>query len=432
MANLNSSQNLLRLTIAFSATATILSSNAAGSSGLETIHGREVAVLETPAAHLEIDLAGGSISQFRLAGTTLNPLSWLLPGEDDTAIHAFGHFLCLDRWGPPSVNEERHGMPYHGEASHVRWSLDRYTLLPGVAVQAELKAKLPIAGLSVRRVVQLSQTPAGGADGVRAGLFTVREEVTNDNPLGRIYNMVQHPTIGAPFLDSSTVVDCNGKRGFAQGRQTAASRRADEAVARSGECHGPNGKSQGVERRSGTECRLIRNRREYGWITAATPAQGLLIGYVWLAKDYPWVSVWRDVHNGQPAARGLEFGTTGLHQPFPILVEKGRIWDRPLFEYIDAGQTKVKQYASFSSTIPSNFAGVQSIEAGSHGIVVHERAPMDARSYKIAAEGIIPSSERKGEQDQESKEQDSIKRKSPGSAQQDRKAIPTTPPGHPE
>ena len=49
-----------------------------------------------------------------------------------------------------------------------------------------------------------------------AAVFTVSETVTNRNKLGRIYNMVQHATIGPPFLDETTVVDSNAERGFMQ------------------------------------------------------------------------------------------------------------------------------------------------------------------------------------------------------------------------
>ena len=65
-----------------------------------------------------------------------------------------------------------------------------------------------MAGLEVRRDVSL-------IDG--SAVVVVREQVTSINKLGRIYNMVQHPSIAAPFLDTDTVIDCNGKRGFAQG-----------------------------------------------------------------------------------------------------------------------------------------------------------------------------------------------------------------------
>jgi hypothetical protein len=49
-----------------------------------------------------------------------------------------------------------------------------------------------------------------------ASFFTVSETVTNRNKLGRVYNMVQHATIGPPFLDETTVVDSNAQHGFMQ------------------------------------------------------------------------------------------------------------------------------------------------------------------------------------------------------------------------
>jgi hypothetical protein len=144
-----------------------------------------------------------------LAGRSeLNPLSWAHPAPEDVSLQGFGHFLCLDRWGPPSQAEAAQGMPYHGEAAHVPWQVVREPGLRDGAIEAQISATLPKAGLSVRRTIRLS---------VKAAVCAVREEVRNDNPLGRIYNMVQHPTIAPPFLDETTLVDCNGSRGFAQG-----------------------------------------------------------------------------------------------------------------------------------------------------------------------------------------------------------------------
>src|SRR5204863_5576219 len=75
------------------------------------------------------------------------------------------------------------------------------------SVFTAMGATLPIAGLEVRRTVRLSEA---------AGVFSVSETVTNANKLGRLYNMVQHATIGPPFLDENTVVDSNAQRGFMQ------------------------------------------------------------------------------------------------------------------------------------------------------------------------------------------------------------------------
>jgi hypothetical protein len=128
----------------------------------------------------------------------------------------------------------------------------------------------------------------------------------------------------------------------------------------------------------------------YGWVTATTASRGLLIGYLWKSADYPWVSLWRDARDGKPAARGLEFGTTGLHQPFPILVKKGRIWDRPLFAYLDAGETTARSYIGFLCKIPGDFAGVDSITVANFRLVLRERA-RSPREVTIETDNLLPN-----------------------------------------
>src|ERR1041384_6740624 len=145
----------------------------------ESIQGRRSLVMENQAARLVVDLEGGSIGDFRLTGSDLNPLSWSAPTRGDISRHGFGHFLCLDRWGPPSEAEGARGMPYHGEAAHVPWAVLRDASPRSGVIEAEISATLPIAGLTVRRTLRMSST---------AAVFEVREEVTNRDALGRIYN----------------------------------------------------------------------------------------------------------------------------------------------------------------------------------------------------------------------------------------------------
>src|SRR5689334_24716158 len=85
------------------------------------VNGRPSTVLTTEAATVVIDLGGGSIVDFHLGGGGLNPLRWLGPGDEDQALRPMAHFLCLDRWGPPTAAELRNGMPFHGEAARVEW-----------------------------------------------------------------------------------------------------------------------------------------------------------------------------------------------------------------------------------------------------------------------------------------------------------------------
>ena len=308
-------------------------------------------VLETRSAKLIVELGGGSITDFHLSSHPLNPFTWELK-NDTTSPRLRGHFLCLDRWGQPSSAEQRNGMPFHGEAARVDWRIVSQPSVQGGKQVAEMSATLPLAGLDVTRRIRLA---------VDAAFFVVTERVTNRNKLGRIYNMVQHPSIAPPFLDEKTLVDANAKTGFIQASSL------------------PNPEQPRVEwpyaLRNGqpTDLRHLAGDPEpnvvsytideaHGWVTASSVSGGLLVGYIWKTSDYPWFNAWRDVDKGRPAARGLEFGTTGLHQPFPILVKKGRIFDRPLYAYIDAGETQTRSYACFLFRIPQDYKGVARVK----------------------------------------------------------------------
>ena len=340
--------------------------------GAETaVDGRPALVLEGKAARLVVDLGGGSIADFHLQGSDLNPLAWdswsFSENPDDPPTpdpRSMGHFLCLDRWGPASAAETANGMGWHGEASRVVWKVVEDAKKKKGGIRAEMAAVLPMAGLTVERRIRLAKKEA---------VFVVSESVTNDKPLGRIYNMVQHPTIGPPFLDETTVVDANARKGFMQGGSLPNPEEPSvywpQALTRDGKAVNlrhltddpqPNVASYVID-------------EEYGWTTASNAAKGLLIGYIWKTEDYPWFDAWRHVADGKPFARGLEFGTSGLHQPFPILVEKGRIFGRKFFEHIDAGETQTRSYACFLLEIPEGYQGVARISYQNGELILWER-----------------------------------------------------------
>lgn len=338
-----------------------------------TIKGRRSLVLEGEAAQLIVDLAGGSITNFHLLPQGISPIQWGAT-DNSTLPRPMGHFLCLDRWGQPSDSEIKSGMPFHGEASNVVWSVTQPLLKREGTLLAEMEAQLPMAGLKVRRHIALSQT---------GSFFTVREEITNVNKLGRLYNIVQHPTIGPPFLDENTLVDTNARKGFMQ--SSPLPNPEEPAV------YWPEGRHEG----QAVNLRHLTNshdpnvvsftvEEEYGWVTACNPTQGLLIGYLWKTAEYPWFNAWRHVEKGKPVARGLEFGTTGLHQPYPVLVKKGKIFGRALYEYLDAGEIASKSYLCFLIKIPKDYAGVGKITYSGKLLTLHERGGAPSRDLKIA------------------------------------------------
>jgi len=328
-------------------------------------------ILEGEESQVVVDLAGGSIAAFRIGQNGLNPLTWdSLPADESATSEtqlkprSMGHFLCLDRWGPATEAELAHGMGWHGEASRVLWSVVSQPKKAGDWIESEMGAELPLAGLSVSRSLRLNDSES---------VFVASESVRNERHLGRIYNIVQHPTIGPPFLDEGVIVDCNGTRGFMQESPLPDPEHPEVAW--------PTALNKaGVEidmrRLSDDDSPAVVSyivEGEYGWITASSPSKGLLIGYLWKASEYPWIDMWRNVRDGKPHARGLEFGTTGLHQPGPVLVEKGKIFDRKLFRFIDADETQTFSYACFLAEIPGDFSGVDELEYDGMGITMRER-----------------------------------------------------------
>jgi hypothetical protein len=253
-------------------------------------------------------------------------------------------------------------MPFHGEASRVEWKELRAPEARGSGNLAAMSAYLPIAGLEIRRSVSLADS---------AAVATVSETVTNRNKLGRLYNMVQHATIGPPFLDETTVVDSNARRGLMQSSPLP----NPEQI----EIRWP----QAIKDGNPVDLRRLTSDPdpnvvsfvidgEIGWVTATNASKELLLGYIFSTADYPWLNLWRHVQSGRPLARGLEFGTTGLHQPFTILTAKPQIFGKPTFAYLDSGESVTRRYTAFLTKIPNDFTGVGGVTNRNGRIIIQE------------------------------------------------------------
>ncbi len=320
---------------------------------------RPVVKLENDRAEVVVDLGGGSISEYRLKPSGLNPLQWdswsFNPKADEEPPmlpRSMGHFLCLDRWGSASEAEKARGFTNHGEATQVWWETLAESGSRSGLSRIRMGAKLPMAGIHVDRVARME---AGSS------VVVVEEIVTNKNPFGRIYNIVQHPTIGPPFLDEATIVDSNGARGFMQERSMPDPEETEARWPRAFQMDGTEVDLRFLKDDPSPNVVSFIIEEDIGWVTATSPEHGLLLGYIWKTDDYPWLNIWRHVKDGKPVARGLEFGTSGLHRPGPDLVAKGRIFGKPLYRYIDADEQQTFRYAMFLAKIPEDFRGVASV-----------------------------------------------------------------------
>ena len=336
---------------------------------------RKQVILEGKKAVVGIDLAGGGIFDFHLSGQGLNPLIWNYPPEGDLNPREMGHFVCFDRWGSSSEAEQKHGMPSHGEAAYMVWKVLSVPVKKDGVITVELLCELPMAGMKLKRTLSLSEN---------ASAFTVSDEITNVNKLVKAYNIVQHPSIAPPFLDENVIVDANISKGFAQWGNLPY---PEEPVLYWPEI-AYKGKLVDLRRLFGDESPNVvsfplSEGAEFGWVTASNPAQDLMIGYIWEVDDYPWLNLWRQAKDGKPFARGLEFGTTGLHQPFTAIFEKQKIFGRSLFTHLDAGASTTKSYTAFLTKIPQDFKGVADVSYRAETLVVKEVGEKNAREITI-------------------------------------------------
>merc|ERR1712232_562831 len=203
--------------------------------------------------------------------------------------------------------------------------------------------------------------------------------------------MVQHPSIAPPFLDESTLIDCNGKRGFAQGPNRTFSESPHTPTFTFPETINREGLKANARVMTGGDDDVqsyeVDPSSNIGWVCATSCKAGIVFGYVWPRLDYPWISLWCCSRNGKPQARGLEFGTTGLHQPNPILVRHPRIFGLPTFEHLDTGETRSRTYAIFLLRVPDNFGGVHNIEVKGKTLTLTEAGTAtEPRRYEIHSE----------------------------------------------
>ncbi|MBX3255345.1 MAG: hypothetical protein KF862_14485 [Chitinophagaceae bacterium] len=299
-----------------------------------------VQCIENRLVALGIDMNGGAFTRFSYHGSKINPLSFRFSKKQMPAVNRKGasfkgHFVCAGRWGAPSEGERKAGVPYHGEAANDVWRLDEKKSRK-LVMSTEGKREF----LKIKRVVRLHPDQP---------VWHCHEEITNTASLGRLFNLVQHPTIAAPFLDADTRVFCNADKGFhfehyeepvlwgttwPRGLNTRKKRvRLDKSD--TGD--------------TGVYSFVVAENDPLGWIIAYAPEHNLLLGYIWARRDYPWINVWQQYDGKSIKYRGLEFGTTGIHQPFDKIIARCdlSVLNEQVLGYLDAGTTITKAYISF-------------------------------------------------------------------------------------
>ncbi|RYY34664.1 MAG: hypothetical protein EOP46_12655 [Sphingobacteriaceae bacterium] len=306
-------------------------------------------------ATVSVDPYGGAIVDFRLCGNDVNPLAFKftpdqMPANNKPGACYQGHFVCIGRWGAPTSGEIKAGHPNHGQAAMLGWDeLER------TDSSITMRVDCPLDGLNTVRKLELSEHTAA---------FRVSEKVKDTAKLGRLYNIVQHPTLSAPFLDSKTRVDSNATFGINYDFDTNPLEYASEwphGMCKDGELmdlHSPDVANSSVF------SFIVDKEADYGWVTAYSPTHNLLLGYVWHRADYPWISVWQHFEDGQIKYRALEFGTTGIHKPVNEILEHDNtfLFGEKTLWFIDAGEEVKRSYTAFLVQPENKFEGVEGVD----------------------------------------------------------------------
>jgi hypothetical protein len=324
---------------------------------------KSIMKIENSTVFVQVNLNGGSFFDFQFKDLPINPINFR--SDDSSAPEYMGHFLCFDRWGPPTDAEKANGFRHHGEAHTVAWKLLAGPNTKDGLTTCSMMCNLPMGGLQLTRKIELP---------VNEPVFFVTEEIKNLNKYGRMFNIVQHVSLAPPFLDSSTLFDNNADKGFEDKEDGSLSQ--EEPILKWPEAD-HNGEKVNLRQFRNEWPRVssfVYNQNDiYGWVTACNPGKKLMLGYIWKTKDYPWINFWRSMENGIPMAFGMEFGTTGLHEPFPVIAKKGKIFDSNIYDFIDANEVISKSFKVFLAKIPGDYKGVDDIEISNSILTIKEK-----------------------------------------------------------
>jgi len=326
------------------------------------------ATLENEFLRVQVLSTGGQIAEILDKQSGVNPL-WNPPWREkhtgssippwsnpNTAFlnHVGGHYVCLDLFGEPSSHEVNAGLGTHGEACITHHELiTRDNMIVASAV-------LPLSQLKVIRRISLEEGTS---------LLSVQETIENLVAFDRPIAWTQHVTVGAPFLTpAQTRLFLRAHRSRTHDKDTfpesplipCCNFEWPIVAACNGTLHDLSIFSESW-RSCSFSAHLIDATLHPAAFIAYSPQSRLLFGYRWNAQDFPWISVWEENRsriaapwNGDTQAWGLEFGAS----PFPMtrrqMVERGMLFDTPVFTWLGGRERRTTHFTAFLRELGSH------------------------------------------------------------------------------
>jgi hypothetical protein len=339
----------------------------------------DTVLLDNGTARMSINRFGGAISSFSLTEQGLNPFSWKpWNWETDTAKKE-GFFVCFDRIGFPAAAEQEKGIPFHGEATSVHWKpLHQSTNEFGDLI-LKVQCDLPIAKLQLIREYTLYNN---------SSVCRITDCIRNKNSTAKDWNILHHPSLSAPFLDASVLVDCNASTGFLNEKDL---KRLPGTI-RSWPRVMHRNKTVDLRKFDDFD-RMVWNFAcaptvRQGWGCVSNPGRELLVGCLWETDQYPWMRIWREAEENTPTALGIEFGTSPFGGPLEQIRAKGEVLNLPTMETLQPEEEIRKTFYLFLAKIPVDYTGVSHVGIDGKQLCITERNPSEERRIQLPAQTI--------------------------------------------
>jgi hypothetical protein len=314
--------------------------------------GRKSVGIENSHLRLTVLVEGGHIAEIFDKQTGVNPLwtpPWpsIEPSAHGSSIDAYGsgadakllagimgHNLCLDVFGGPSAEEAAAGITAHGEASVVRYDIDR------TDKRLRVRASLPLALLAFERSIEL-----------QGRRIRIHESVENLSAADRPIAWTQHVSLGPPFLEKgATQFRVSATKVFEAEFGAADYLRAgagfDWPMA-------PKSSGGGIDLQilhnlpasSAYTAHLMDPAREDAYFIAFAPRFELALGYIWKRSDFPWLGIWEESYsrrhapwNGRTLARGMEFGVSPMPETRRQMIDRHSLFGVPTYRWVAAAK----------------------------------------------------------------------------------------------
>jgi len=288
----------------------------------------------------------------------------------------WGHFVCVDGFGPVSAEEKAAGLPGHGEANRVPWK-QLSSEKKDRTLTASFTATLPLVQEVFNRTFRL-------VDG--ENVVYVESELENLMAFDRPVNWAEHATIGPPFLElGSTDLEMSAIRAATRPHEsqskTLPHRLADTKDFKWPMAPGVNGELIDVRATPTTipfgdhTTSLMDPSRRLVFVTAFNPARRLLLGYIFRREEYPWTQLWESFpHNNERFARGLEFATQPFDLPRREVIQANTMFDAPTYRWLPAKSKITSSFLLFYTSTPEGFSKVDDVTQENGKITILDRS----------------------------------------------------------